>query len=210
MKELQKRKKEEGLQEQNSGYTLTQLAEKYINDNSYKKRSPTTVQGYKNLLNNWILPELGDNKIRNIEESDLENLYAKMKQSKNERTGESLSSTYITHVHKLIKSMYNYAKRKKWILSNPADYVLNAPTYKTPERDYYGYDEMLKVFNLLELSNCRFKSAIYLLFNTGLRRGELIGLKWKDLKIKSTPKIVNGKREMKQRFYMENHIFMMK
>ena len=164
MKELQKRKKEEGLQEQNSGYTLTQLAEKYINDNSYKKRSPTTVQGYKNLLNNWILPELGDNKIRNIEESDLENLYAKMKQSKNERTGENLSSTYITHVHKLIKSMYNYAKRKKWILSNPADYVLNAPTYKSPERDYYGYDEMLKVFNLLELSNCRFKSAIYLLF----------------------------------------------
>ena len=202
MKELQKRKKEEGLQEQNSGYTLTQLAEKYINDNSYKKRSPTTVQGYKNLLNNWILPELGDNKIRNIEESDLENLYAKMKQSKNERTGETLSSTYITHVHKLIKSMYNYAKRKKWILSNPADYVLNAPTYKSPERDYYGYDEMLKVFNLLELSNCRFKSAIYLLFNTGLRRGELIGLKWKDLKIKSTPKVVNGKREMKQRFYL--------
>ena len=173
MKELQKRKKEEGLQEQNSGYTLTQLAEKYINDNSYKKRSPTTVQGYKNLLNNWILPELGDNKIRNIEESDLENLYAKMKQSKNERTGETLSSTYITHVHKLIKSMYNYAKRKKWILSNPTDYVLNAPTYKSPERDYYGYDEMLKVFNLLELS-----------------------------KIKSTPKIVNGKREMKQRFYL--------
>lgn len=82
MKELQKKKKEEGLKEQNSGYTLTQLAEQYLNDSKYKKRAPTTIQGYKNLLNNWILPELGEHKIRNIEESDLENLYAKMKKVK--------------------------------------------------------------------------------------------------------------------------------
>ena len=202
MKELQKKKKEEGLKEQNSGYTLTQLAEQYLNDSKYKKRAPTTIQGYKNLLNNWILPELGEHKIRNIEESDLENLYAKTKKSKNDRTDKPLSDTYVTHVHKLIKSMYNYAKKRKWILSNPADYVLDAPSYSTPERDYYGYDEMLKVFDLLETSNQRFKTAIYLLFNTGLRRGELAGLKWKDLKIKSTPKIVDGKRTLKQRFYL--------
>lgn len=202
MKALQKKKKEEGLKEQNSGYTLTQLAERYLNDSKYKKRSPTTLQGYRNILNSWILPELGEHKIRNIEESDLENLYAKMKKSKNNQTGKPLSDTYITHVHKLIKSMYNYAKKKKWILSNPADYVLDAPNYSTLERDYYGYDEMLKVFELLEFSNQRFKTAIYLLFNTGLRRGELAGLKWKDLKIKSSPKIVNGKRILKKRFYL--------
>ena len=103
MKALQKKKKEEGLKEQNSGYTLTQLAERYLNDSKYKKRSPTTLQGYRNILNSWILPELGEHKIRNIEESDLENLYAKMKKSKNNQTGKPLSDTYITHVHKLIK-----------------------------------------------------------------------------------------------------------
>lgn len=202
MRSLQKKKQDEGLKEQNSGYTLTQVAEMYLNDTKYKRRSPTTIQGYRNLLNNWILPELGDNKIRNIEESDLENLYAKMRKTINPRTNEPLSGTYITHVHKLIKSIYNYAKRKKWILSNPADYVLDAPRYKSPEREYYGYEEMLETFDLLKECNLRFKSAIYLLFNTGLRRGELAGLKWKDLKIKTTPKIVNGKRYIKKRFYL--------
>lgn len=202
MKLLQKKKKEEGLKEQNSGYTLTQVAEMYLNDSKYKRRSPTTVQGYKVLLNNWILPELGDIKIRNIEESDLENLYAKMRKSVNERTNKPLSDTYVMHVHKLIKSIYNYAKKKKWILSNPTDYVLDVPKGKAPEREYYGYEEMLNVFDLLELCNLRFRCAIYLLFNTGLRRGELVGLKWGDLKIISKPVFVKGQRKIKKSFHL--------
>lgn len=202
IKALQKKKKDEGLKEQNSGYTLRQVAEMYLNDKKYKKRSPTTIQGYKNLLNNWILPELGDYKIRNIEESDLENLYTKMRKSINPQTGLPLTETYITHVHKLIKAMYNYAKKKKWILSNPADYVLDAPKYDVKERNHYGYEEILDVFERLKLCNLRFQTATYILFNTGLRRGELIGLKWKDLKIVSTPVIVNGKREIKKRFHI--------
>ena len=202
MKLLQKKKKEEGLKEQNSGYTLTQVAEMYLSDTKYKRRSPTTIQGYKNLLNNWILPELGENKIRNIEESDLENLYARMRKSINPQTNQPLSETYITHVHKLIKSIYNYAKKKKWILSNPADYVLDAPKYKTAEREYYGYEEILNIFDLLELCNLRFRCAIYMLFNTGLRRGELIGLKWGDLKIVSKPIFVKGVREIKKKVHL--------
>lgn len=41
IKALQKKKKDEGLKEQNSGYTLRQVAEMYLNDKKYKKRSPT-------------------------------------------------------------------------------------------------------------------------------------------------------------------------
>ena len=167
----------------------------YLTDTKYKRRSPTTIQGYKAILNRWILPELGNIKIRNIDETDLENLYEKMKKSKNAQTGKYLTGTYITHAHKLIKSIYNYAKKKKWILSNPTDYVINIPKYKSPEREYYGYEEMIEVFKRLESCNLRFRCAIYLLFNTGLRRGELIGLKCKDLKTKTTPKIENGDLE---------------
>lgn len=205
MKALQKRKKEEGLKEQNSGYTFTQVSEIYLTDKNFKKRSPTTIQGYRQLLNNWILPEIGDIKLRNIEESDLENLYAKMKNSKNSITGKPLSYTYITHVHKLIKSIYNYAKKKKWILSNPTDYVINPPTPKIVERDYYSFEEMMEVFEKLEDCPTRFKTAIFLIFNSGFRRGELIGLKWKDINVKSSPKIIKGKRVLKKRFYVSVH-----
>lgn len=117
-----------------------------------------------------------------------------MRGYKNERTGEPLSETYISHCHKLIKAIYNYAKKKKWVLSNPADYVLNPPKIKSVERDYYSYDEMLEVYDLLENYDIRFKTAITLLFNTGLRRGELFGLKWKDVVYRKIPIIENWVR----------------
>ncbi len=187
MRTLQQKMKEEGLKEQNSGYTLTQVAKLFLDDTKYQKRSYNTVRGYKQLLNNWILPELGDIKIRSIEEKDLEKLYDKMRNKVNPQTNTKLSETYVTHCHKLIKAIYNYAKRKKWILSNPADYVIDAPKFKSPERDYYGYDEMLQVYALLNNYDIRFKTAITLLFNTGLRRGELMGLKWDDVSIRRVP-----------------------
>lgn len=194
MKANQKKLKEEGIKEQNSGYTLTQVAKIYLDDTKFQRRSVNTIRGYKQLLNNWILPNLGDIKIRSIQESDLEALYDKMRNSKNSITNKPLGETYISHCHKLIKSIYNYAKKKRWILTNPTDYVIHAPKFDTKERDYYSYDEMLNVYTLLENTNVRFKTAITILFNSGLRRGELFGLKWEDIDYRKMPIFENGKR----------------
>lgn len=198
IKALQKQMKDEGLKQQNSGYTLKELSEFYLDDTNYKERSISTIKGYKGLLKNWIIPNLGDIKIRSITELDLEKLYEKMRSSINPSTNKRLSETYVTHCHKLIKSMYNYAKSKKWILSNPADYVIKTPRYDTKERDYYNHEETLLVYELLKNYDIRFKTAVTLLFNTGLRRGELFGLQWKNIIHRKTPKIENGKKVLKE------------
>ena len=195
MKLLQKQMKEEGLKAENGGYTLTQTAKIYLEDSKYQKRAISTIRGYKQLLNNWILPDLGDIKIRNITEQDLEKLYDKMRNSTNPSTNKPLTETYVNHCHKLITSIFNYAKKKKWLLSNPAEYVINPPKFKLNQREYYNYDEMMQVFDLLNNYDIRFKTAIFTLFNTGLRRGELCGLKWKDIIKRKMPITENGIRK---------------
>ena len=195
MKALQKQMKEEGLKAENGGYTLTQTAKIYLDDTKYQKRSLTTIRGYKQLLNNWILPDLGDIKIRSITEQDLEKLYDKMRNTINPQTGKPLSETYINHCHKLITSIFNYAKKKKWLLSNPAEFVINPPKLKIKQRDYYNYEEMMEVFELLKNYDIRFRTAIFTLFNTGFRRGELGGLKWKDITKRKMPITENGVRK---------------
>lgn len=195
MKALQKQMKEEGLKAENGGYTLTQTAKIYLDDTKYQKRSLTTIRGYKQLLNNWILPDLGDIKIRSITEQDLEKLYDKMRNTINPQTGKPLSETYINHCHKLIASIFNYAKKKKWLLTNPAEFVINPPKLKVKKKDYYNYEEMMEVFELLEKYDIRFRTAIFTLFNTGFRRGELCGLKWKDISKRKMPITENGVRK---------------
>ena len=82
---------------------------KNLDDEKYQRRSITTVREYKQLLNNWILKEIGDIKLRNITEQDLEKLYDKMRKAVRQRDGQPLSETYVCHCHKLITSIFNYA-----------------------------------------------------------------------------------------------------
>ena len=101
------------------------------------------------------------------------------------------------HTHALITAIFNYAIHKKWTLYNPALYVEDKPKFDTEEREYYDHDEINHALDCLNLmpehkngvsdkmlhsQNLRFKTAITILFNGGLRKEELFGLKWKDIK----------------------------
>lgn len=194
--ELEEQKKK-GLKVANGGYTFLEVAKMFLEDRDYSSKVGTTITGYKSALNNYILPELADKKIRNITEDDLQKLYKKMAETKSRSTGENLSGTTIKHTHTLIGTIFNYAIFKKWVSYNPANFVINAPTFDTKEREYYDHEEIGYALScldkmeehkngmsdrILHSQNLRFKTAITLLFNSGLRREELFGLKWKDLK----------------------------
>lgn len=195
-KEL-KEKKENGQKTANDGYTFLEVTKLYLSDRKYSKKVGTTISGYKTYLNNYILPEFGMKKIRNIDTSDLEKLYDKMSKQISKTTKKPLSGTTIKHTHALITAIFNYAIHKKWTLYNPALYVEDKPKFDTEEREYYDHDEINHALDCLNLmpehkngvsdkmlhsQNLRFKTAITILFNGGLRKEELFGLKWKDIK----------------------------
>lgn len=197
IKEELKRKKEKGQKTASDSYTFLEVTKFFLEDRKYSKRVGTTVRGYKNHLNNYILPEIGFKKLRNITTEDIENLYNKMSQQISKRTKNSLSGTTIKHSHSLIMAIFNYAIHKKWIFYNPANFVENKPKFDTKEREYYDHEEINHALNclnlmsehkngisdrILHLQNLRFKVSIVLLFNGGLRKEELFGLKWKDIK----------------------------
>ncbi|MDO5002736.1 MAG: tyrosine-type recombinase/integrase [bacterium] len=191
-KEL-KENKSKGIKTSNGGYNFLEVAKMFLQDRDYSKKTGTTINGYKIHLNNHILPEFGFKKIRKIEESDLENLYKKMRD-------KGLRETTIKHSHTLIGTIFNYAIFKKWVTYNPAFHVRNKPKSDTKKRNYYDHDEIEQALECLEKlpthkngmndrilhsQNLRLKTAITLLFNSGLRREELIGLKWIDIKVKT-------------------------
>lgn len=188
-----KDKKEKGIKTSNGGYTFLEVAKAFINDRNYSKKVGTTINGYKGYLNNHIIPAFGFKKIRKVDENDLEDLYSTMRE-------KGLSGTTIKHCHTLIGTIFNYAIFKKWTTYNPADFVQNKPKFDSVERDYYDHDEIELALDcldkmpthkngmsdrILHSQNLRFKTAITILFNSGLRREELFGLKWIDIKYKT-------------------------
>ena len=181
----------------NSGFTFLEASKIYIEDRSYKKRQGTTTKGYKDKLNSYILPKIGYKKLRNVTEKDIEELYNDVRSRKNKITGKNLSESTVKHVHNIVNAIFNYAIHRKWLQYNPAQHIDNKPVYDTKEREYYDQSEIKQALanldllpktkygvadNVITSQNIRFKTAITILFNTGLRREELFGLKWKDIK----------------------------
>lgn len=144
----------------------------------------TTYENYYNILNTRILPFFKDMILCEINERDIENWLFKLsktKTKKSSRAGEYLHPTTIAHAFKLLINMFNYAKLEKILKENPCDYVKKRPTESPDEKEYFTLEEMDYIKGLLSNANIRLRTAIFLIMDTGCRREEIIGLKWKDI-----------------------------
>ena len=102
-----------------------------------------------------------------------------------------LSSKTILHHHRLISSIMTTAVQWQLIFDNPCNRV-KPPKVEAKEPRYLDEVQTAKMFELLENEPIIYKTAITLLVYTGMRRGELCGLKISDVDFKN--KIINIER----------------
>lgn len=97
-----------------------------------------------------------------------------------ETTG--LSSKTILHHHRLISSILAEATRDGLVPRNIADRnYMKAPKLEHSEAAFLDDEQARHVLELLDEEPLKWKTAMYLLIFSGMRRGELLGLEWKDI-----------------------------
>ena len=95
---------------------------------------------------------------------------------------ECYSEKTILHYHRLIGTILRQATRDQLIPRNIAtrDYM-KAPRVPRKEAIYLDEKQTADVLRCLENEPIKWKTAVSLLIYTGMRRGELLGLEWKDI-----------------------------
>jgi len=100
-----------------------------------------------------------------------------------------LSPRSVRYIHLICHACLEQAKVEGRIYTNPAD-AAKLPAEK--KKDMLFFDtEQVKLF-LTEAKKTKHFAAYFLALNTGLRRGELLGLRWQDVDLK------NGNISVKQ------------
>ncbi|PZX07415.1 site-specific recombinase XerD [Psychrobacillus insolitus] len=140
----------------------------------YEKRiKETTASNIQSLINKHLIREnpFADKPLSKITTEEIDAFY-------NLKIDEEYKSSYIRKMHQILNQAFNQAVKWKRIKYNP---VIDAdpPAVTKEEMKIWSYDEINTFLEHCkgERHHLTFLLAIY----TGLRRGEILGLKWSDI-----------------------------
>lgn len=107
------------------------------------------------------------------------------KDGTNQKTGKGLSQKTQKHYLSFISDIMKYAKKCGLILNNPCVDVSTVKTDKK-EKEIYSLDELKTLLNRIDSkADTDYKVLFSILGYCGLRRGEVLGLEYKDIDFES-------------------------
>ena len=102
------------------------------------------------------------------------------KEGANERTGKPLAPKTIRHNLSLISDVFSYAVKMGVVSDNPCGRV-TVPKIGQKEKKIYTVEEVTKFLSELENEPLKYKVFFNIAVFSGFRRGEILGLEWKDI-----------------------------
>ena len=174
-----------------SRMTLGEWFERWFKDYAEVTLRPSTVRGYRRYAKQ-INRSLGEKQIGLITTQQIQRMYNKLKRDGRERArekfGDGLSDSSVRSIHMLLHEVMEAAVQARLIAKNPTAGT-KIPKCNYPDKKILNESELAVFIEAIEREPL-WRDFFYTEITTGLRRGEICGLKWSDLDIeKGTLKI---------------------
>ena len=165
-------------------YTVSTWIDTWFENVAKIKVRPSSHQTYKGYIDNHIKPNIGNIPLEKLTTMDLQKFYRKLLtkgrvdriESKEQPKG--LSAKTVRNINQVISSAMDLAVAQKIIPANPTN-ACELPKVEHQEMQTIPA-EQLQAF-LEEARATGVYEMYYIELATGLRRGELLGLKWQDI-----------------------------
>ncbi|HEY8756279.1 MAG TPA: site-specific integrase [Candidatus Dormibacteraeota bacterium] len=146
---------------------------------------PSTASTYERHIRLHILPTLGRLPIARLRPEQLDRLYAGL-------LAKGLSRTSVQHIHAILRRSLSQATRRGVIARNPTDLV-DPPGRDHPEMQVLSVDQARALLATARTGRHAELEALYVLaLTTGMRRGELLALRWADVDVVKRTLTVTG------------------
>lgn len=144
--------------------------------------APSTHARHVTSIEHYLLPHLGDTPLRRLRTEHLEALYRRLLIT-GSRRGGPLAAKTIMNLHQIVRSALNDAVARGLLVTNPA-----AAAHVPDPRKRPSSRRRARSWTARELSTFLTSTAAnrhWMLFRltaaTGMRRGEIVGLRWDDV-----------------------------
>ena len=178
-------------------YTVGTWMDEWFENVAKIKVRPSSHQTYKGYIDNHIKPNIGNIPLEKLTTMDLQKFYRKLltkgrvDRIESREQPKGLSAKTVRNINQVISSAMDLAVAQKIIPANPTN-SCELPKVEHQEMQTIPA-EQLQAF-LQEAKATGVYEMYYIELATGLRRGELLGLKWSDIDWKNG--IIKVKRQV--------------
>ena len=140
-----------------------------------KVKEHTYLFTYKKNIEKYLIPYFKKAKLSDIKQIDIQNYFNEIKNADN---GKPLSLSVLEKHKMILKSIFDTAIDNDLCYKNPVKNI-NFPKVAEKREKLFYNAEQAKLFRRYTIANKYYDMVI--LLDTGIRRSELLGLKWSDI-----------------------------
>ncbi|MBD1371250.1 site-specific integrase [Hazenella sp. IB182357] len=173
---------EKGTFISSSKLTFSEYLDNWLQDYAKGSVGPTTFQLYSTLIRTHIIPSLGAITLEQLQAPHIQRFYNNMLEKGRIDGNGGVSPAYIQRIHSVLRRSLGHAVKWQLLTRNVA-LLTEPPKVRKKEITTFEIEEV-KQF-LTHSKDDRLYIAFVFAITTGLRRGEILGLRWKDINMET-------------------------
>lgn len=163
--------------------TFSEFCDKYL-EQKKTSLSPNTYVFYEMIIRTELIPMFGTMKLKELRTYHVQQFiqYLATEKKRNDGVEGGISATTVRRYTTVLRSILTLAYKLDYIdedvgNSRKIEFPKEAPT----ELEVYTLEEVSDILKALETEPINIKTLVEIAIFTGMRRGEIVGLKWGDI-----------------------------
>jgi integrase len=163
--------------------TVSEYLERWLTDYAGMRVGAKTLERYAEIVRTHLAPALGHHPLPKLQPLHIQAYYSHALQLGRRDGRGGLSAQTVLHHHRVLREALQQALRWQLLARNPADAV-EPPHARRREMEVFDHREVERLLDAAR--GTRLAVPVLLAVTTGLRRGELLGLRWQDVDLEAS------------------------